>query len=67
MWDTGIEDAVADEPGDKVIAHNIRGIVARKIRCQLGDVGITPEVVKTMILSRPTRSGLIANTCHANL
>lgn len=51
LWDTGIDDAVADEPGGKVIAHNIRGIVARTIRHQLADVGITPEDVKTVILS----------------
>ena len=51
MWDTGIDDAVADESDGRAIAHNIRGIVPRTIRDQLGDVGITPEDVKTVILS----------------
>lgn len=51
MWDTGIADAVADEPGGKIIAHAIRGIVARTIRCQLEDVGVSPEDVSTVILS----------------
>lgn len=51
MWDTGTDDAVAEEPGGRVIAHNIRGIVARTIRRQLGDVGIAPGDVKTVILS----------------
>ena len=51
MWDTGIEDAVAAEPGGRVIAHNIRGIVARTLAAQLADVGITPADVRTVILS----------------
>jgi N-acyl homoserine lactone hydrolase len=42
MLDTGIEDAVANEPGGRIIAHDIRGIVVRTISCQLADVGITP-------------------------
>ena len=51
MWDTGIEDAVANEPGGRIIAHGIRGIVARTISCQLSDIGITPADVATVILS----------------
>ncbi len=51
LWDTGIEDAIAEEPGGRVIAHNIRGIVARTLAAQLSDVGITPADVATVILS----------------
>ncbi len=51
LWDTGIEDAVAIEPGGKIIAHNIRGIVVRAISSQLADIDITPGMVGTVILS----------------
>ena len=51
LWDTGIDDAVAAEAGGKVIAHGIRGIVPRTVRCQLRDVGLSPEDVGTVVLS----------------
>jgi glyoxylase-like metal-dependent hydrolase (beta-lactamase superfamily II) len=51
MWDTGIEDAVAKEPGGRVIAHNIRGIVVRTIESQLEDIGLMPADVGVVILS----------------
>jgi len=51
MWDTGIEDAIAQESGGRIIAHDIRGIVARTIACQLADVGITTADVGRVLLS----------------
>jgi N-acyl homoserine lactone hydrolase len=51
LFDTGIDDAVADEAGGRVIAHNIRGIVTRTMHDQLGDIGIVPADVGTVILS----------------
>ncbi|MBV8415863.1 MAG: MBL fold metallo-hydrolase [Verrucomicrobia bacterium] len=51
LWDTGISDRVAKESGGKVIAHGIRGIVARTLACQLADIGISPADVSTVILS----------------
>jgi len=51
MFDTGIEDAIANEAGGRVIAHNIRGIVIRTMRDQLADIGIAAEDVGTVILS----------------
>lgn len=51
LWDTGIEDAVACEPGGRVIAHGIRGIVVRTVEQQLADIGLTPADVGTVILS----------------
>jgi N-acyl homoserine lactone hydrolase len=51
LWDTGIEDAIAGEPGGRIIAHGIRGIVVRTIRCQLADIGIAPADIGTVILS----------------
>ncbi len=51
LWDTGIEDAVANDPGGRVIAHNIRGIVVRTVQCQLADIGLTPADIGTVILS----------------
>ncbi|WGF88238.1 N-acyl homoserine lactonase family protein [Marinivivus vitaminiproducens] len=51
LWDTGIDDAIAAESGGRVIAHDIRGIVARTIHSQLADVGIAPADIGTVILS----------------
>lgn len=51
MWDTGIDDAVAEQPGGRVIAHGITGIVTRTIRAQLADVGIAAADVGTVLLS----------------
>ncbi|HEX4202109.1 MAG TPA: MBL fold metallo-hydrolase, partial [Chthoniobacterales bacterium] len=51
LWDTGISDRVAEESGGKVIAHGIRGIVARTLACHLADIGISPADVTTVILS----------------
>ena len=51
IWDTGIEDEVAEVPGGKIIAHDIRGIVVRTISSQLTDIGIAPADVGTVILS----------------
>ncbi|QGJ68686.1 N-acyl homoserine lactonase [Planctomycetales bacterium 10988] len=51
LWDTGIEDALFEESGGKVIAHNIRGIVVRTIREQLAEIGLQPEDVGTVLLS----------------
>ncbi|QHT71996.1 N-acyl homoserine lactonase family protein [Rhodocytophaga rosea] len=51
LWDTGIEDDIIQEPGGKVIAHNIRAVVVRTIRSQLADIGIAPEAISKVILS----------------
>ncbi|MDO1451554.1 N-acyl homoserine lactonase family protein [Rhodocytophaga aerolata] len=51
LWDTGIEDDIIHEPGGKIIAHNIRGIVVRTIRSQLADIGIRTEDISKVILS----------------
>ncbi|WP_315738992.1 MULTISPECIES: N-acyl homoserine lactonase family protein [unclassified Bradyrhizobium] len=51
MWDTGIEDTIAEEAGGRIIAHGIRGVVARPIVSQLADIGLVPEDVATVILS----------------
>lgn len=51
LWDTGIDDAVAGEPGGRVMPNGIRGFVARPLARQLGDVGIDAADVSTVILS----------------
>ena len=51
LWDTGIDDDVAGEPGGRVIAHTIRGMVVTPVRQQLAEIGITPAEVGTVILS----------------
>ena len=51
LWDTGLDDGLMNEPGGKVVAHNIRGIVTRPIAGQLDEIGVKPADVKTVILS----------------
>jgi N-acyl homoserine lactone hydrolase len=51
LWDTGIAQSLFDELGGKIIAHGIRGIVARPISHQLAELGITPNDVSKVILS----------------
>lgn len=51
LWDTGIEDVIEKQPGGRVIAHEIRGLVVRSVQSQLADVGISPKDIETVILS----------------
>lgn len=51
LWDTGIEDAVAEEPEGKVIAHDIRGVVRHTMALQLQAIGITPADIDTLLIS----------------
>jgi N-acyl homoserine lactone hydrolase len=51
LWDTGIDEALASEPGGRIIAHNIRGIVTSPISAQLAAIGLAPADVGTVILS----------------
>jgi N-acyl homoserine lactone hydrolase len=45
LWDTGISQNLFDELGGKVIAHGIRGVVARPLSHQLTELGLTPDDV----------------------
>ena len=51
LWDTGISQSLFDEIGGEVIAHGIRGIVARPITHQLAGLGLTPSDISKVILS----------------
>lgn len=51
LWDTGISQSLFDELGGKVIAHGIRGIVARPLTHQLAGLGLTPTDISKVILS----------------
>lgn len=51
LWDTGISEALFVEIGGEVIAHGLRGIVARPITHQLAELNLTPKDVSTVILS----------------
>ena len=51
MWDTGISESLFHELGGEVIAHGIRGIVARPITHQLAGLGLTPKNISKVILS----------------
>lgn len=51
LWDTGTSDAVALTSGGEIIAHGLRGIVARTIEGQLAEIGLRPQSIGTVILS----------------
>lgn len=51
LWDTGISQDIFHELGGEVIAHGIRGIVARPLTHQLAELGLVPEDVSKVILS----------------
>ena len=51
VWDTGISQNLFDELGGKVIAHGIRGVVARPLTHQLAELKLTPSDVSKVILS----------------
>ena len=51
LWDTGMEDSLAELPDGRIIAHDIRGIARRTIAGQLQDIGVAPKDVYTIILS----------------
>lgn len=51
LWDTGTEDAVALDPGGRLMGHGMRGIVVRTVAEQLTEIGIAPTDVGRVILS----------------
>lgn len=51
LWDTGIDDALAAEPGGRVLAHGLRGLSMWRIVDQLAEIGIAPRDVGRVILS----------------
>jgi glyoxylase-like metal-dependent hydrolase (beta-lactamase superfamily II) len=51
LWDTGISQKLFHELGGEVIAHGIRGVVARPLAHQFTEVGLAPGDVSKVILS----------------
>src|SRR6201996_1969170 len=51
MWDTGISETLFAELGGEVIAHGIRGVVARPLTHQLAEIGLKPDDISRVILS----------------
>lgn len=51
LWDTGMPDELASEPEGRIIAHGLRGILPRTFRSQLQEIGVSPEDIRTVILS----------------
>ncbi|AWT51195.1 N-acyl homoserine lactonase family protein [Mycolicibacterium smegmatis] len=45
VWDTGLDDELIDTPDGKVVAHNVRGVVSRRLTDQLSDIGVDPMSV----------------------
>jgi len=51
LWDTGIDERLGDEPEGRIIAHNIRGLVARPLTAQFAEIGLAPADIGTVLLS----------------
>jgi len=51
LWDTGISESLFHELGGKIVAHGIRGIVARPLTHQLAELKLAPGDVSKVILS----------------
>lgn len=51
LWDTGTPDHLIAEPGGKIVAHGIRGIVVRTIASQFEAIGIHPDDIDYLLLS----------------
>lgn len=51
LWDTGIDESLADAPEGQIIAHNIRGLVAKPLTAQLAEIGLAPADIGTVLLS----------------
>jgi N-acyl homoserine lactone hydrolase len=51
LWDTGTEDDLVSEPGGRIIAHGIRGIVRKTLASQLDEIGVGPDDIGTISIS----------------
>jgi N-acyl homoserine lactone hydrolase len=51
LFDTGIEDAIAEEPDGRRVADPIVFRVPRRLRDQLGELGVTPGDIDFLALS----------------
>lgn len=51
LWDTGIDERLADAPEGPIIAHGIRGLVTKPLTAQLAEIGLAPADVAMVLLS----------------
>jgi N-acyl homoserine lactone hydrolase len=51
LWDAGIDEAIASEPGGRVIAPAIRFEVPRTLSGQLAEIGFSPATVDAVAFS----------------
>ncbi|MGJ5080511.1 MBL fold metallo-hydrolase [Bradyrhizobium sp. HKCCYLS3013] len=51
LWDTGIDERLADAPEGRIIAHGIRGLVTKPLTAQLAEIGLAPADVAMVLLS----------------
>lgn len=52
VWDTGLDEELINTPDGKVVAHDVRGVVSRRLTDQLGDLGVDPMAVGHIAFSR---------------
>lgn len=45
VWDTGLDESLIDVPEGRTFAHDVRGVVSRRLSDQLNEIGVDPAKV----------------------
>lgn len=45
VWDTGLDESLIDIPEGRVFAHDVRGVVTRRLSDQFAEIGVDPASV----------------------
>ncbi|AFP40293.1 AttM/AiiB family protein [Mycolicibacterium smegmatis MC2 155] len=51
VWDTGLDENLIDVPGGEVVAHDVRGVVTRRLSDQFSELGVDPAAVNHIAFS----------------
>ncbi|WP_226863299.1 N-acyl homoserine lactonase family protein [Mycolicibacterium baixiangningiae] len=51
VWDTGLDESLIDIPEGRIFAHDVRGVVTRRLSDQLDEIGVDPTDVAHIAFS----------------
>lgn len=51
VWDTGLDEELIDVAEGRVVAHDVRGVVTRRLSDQLADIDVDPASVDHIAFS----------------
>jgi hypothetical protein len=60
VWDTGLDENLIEIPNGRVVAHDVRGVVTRRLSDQLRDIDVDPATVGTSLFR--TRTSITSAT-----